>query len=178
MHARELEQASSTAHLVSLTLAQGRVHVRGSIKTVFKGEAVLLADRQPVFLFPGPKAVPLTAAWARERKEVDPRPFQLIVPDGSWSQVKNVQERERAFWRVPCVSLSGIPSRYQLRRSPHAGGLATFEAIAHALRFLEGDAVADALLDVFGIMVEQNLKARGRIPHERDACGPRALLTA
>jgi DTW domain-containing protein YfiP len=178
MHARELDQASSTAHLASLTLARARVHLRGSIETVFEGEAVLLPDHQPLFLFPGPKAAELSRDWVILREAADPRPFQLIVPDGSWSQVKNVQERERAFWRIPRVGLAGIPSRYRLRQSPHPGGLATFEAVAHALRFLEGDAVADALLDVFGVMVEQNLKARGRLPHERDACGPRALVTA
>ncbi len=53
------------------------------------------------------------------------------------------------------------PTRYRLRNEPKAGGLATFEAIARALRILEGEKVYQALDVLFTAMVERTLATRG-----------------
>ena len=66
---------------------------------------------------------------------------------------------------IPCVSLSDQrPTEYRLRAEHRPGGLATFEAIARALRILEGDdgpAIEAAMLAVFHAMVERTLRSRG-----------------
>lgn len=173
MHFREADKASNTARLALLSLPKARVHVRGSIEEVFDAEAVFLPDHQPLYLFPAEQAVPLTGAQVRELERRDPRPFQLIVPDGSWSQARKMQEREPAFRRLPCVALQGLPSRYRLRQGPRPGSLATFEAVAHALSAIEGRDRMSPLFDNFEIMVEQNLKSRGLLPYDRHTRAPR-----
>ena len=61
------------------------------------------------------------------------------------------------------------PSTYRLRSEAHPFGLATVEAIARALRILEGDrggAIELALLHVFHAMVERTLWSRGDLDTE------------
>ena len=65
----------------------------------------------------------------------------------------------------------GPPSRYRLRFEPHDGGLATIEAIARAFGILEGRHIEEALLAIFGAMVERTLWARGAIDASAVALG-------
>ena len=58
----------------------------------------------------------------------------------------------------------GPPSRYRLRCSPDPTRVSTFEAVARALATLEGQAVCDALMRTFDIMVERTLWIRGQLP--------------
>ncbi len=178
MHFREGNKASNTARLAELSLPKARVHVRGSIEGVFDAEAVFLPEHQPLYLFPADRAVPLTEAHVRELERRDPRPFQLIVPDGSWSQARKMLDREPAFRRLSCVALQGRSSRYRLRQGPRKEGLATFEAVAHALGVIEGRDRVSALFDNFEIMVEQNLKSRGLLAYDRLSRSPRSGNTA
>jgi DTW domain-containing protein YfiP len=170
MHFREAQAASSTAHLARITLPRVRVHVRGSIREVFDGDRVLLPDHEPFYLYPSTGSTELTEEWVRGRR--DPRPVQLIVPDGSWTQAKKVYGREPRFRNLPCVRVVPRRSTYRLRRAPREGGLATYEAIACALAALEGAERAAPLFDNFDVMVEQNLKARGMMAYQRGTAGP------
>ena len=57
-------------------------------------------------------------------------------------------------------------SEYRLRDEPRVGGLATLEAIARALRILEGERgpeIERAMLAVFRVMVERTLWFRGKL---------------
>jgi DTW domain-containing protein len=115
-------------------------------------------DCQPLFLFPQPTAVPLTAFAAPDR------PVTLVVPDGTWHQASKMRHRVPGLAEVPCVSLpDGAPSAYRLRTALHSGGLATMEAIGRALGILEGPDVERALGLVFRTMVERTLWSRGRL---------------
>ena len=54
------------------------------------------------------------------------------------------------------------PTQYQLRNEPKTGGLGTFEAMARALRIIEGEAPYQALNTLFLTMVERTLATRGQ----------------
>jgi DTW domain-containing protein YfiP len=96
----------------------------------------------------------------------------LIVPDGTWRQASKVRKRLRGLDDVPCVTLPpGPPSRYRLRFESRDDGLATIEAIARAFGILEGSHIEEALLGVFGAMVERTLWARGEIDASAVALG-------
>lgn len=173
MHHRERLRSSNTANLALLSLPKARVHVRGGLDHVFEGESVLREGFTPLYLFPLERALPLTEDYVRELKQRDPRPLQLILPDGSWGQARKVLEREKAFWNIPVVCLRGLPpSRYRLRTGPSRDGMATFEALAHALSVIEGRDRMAGLFRNFEVMVEQNLKMRGRFPFDRNTCAP------
>jgi DTW domain-containing protein YfiP len=126
----------------------------------------LHSGTRPLLLFPHESALDL------RRLAGSKEPITLIVPDGTWRQASKVRQRVRGLDAVPCVTLPpGPPSRYRLRFEPHDGGLATIEAIARAFGILEGRYVEEALLTVFGAMVERTLWARGAIDASAVALG-------
>jgi DTW domain-containing protein YfiP len=92
-----------------------------------------------------------------------------LVPDGSWRQASRISKRIGAVARAQPVTLPpGPTTRWGLRRENHPGGLATFEAIARALGYLESEAVRLQLESSFERMVTATYQNRG---HDRDAPG-------
>ena len=113
---------------------------------------VPLAD-DAVLLFPGDDARPLDA-WTRP-------PSQLVVLDGTWTQVKRLRHDNPWLHDLPLLGLSPTtPSRYRIREEPAAHCLSTLEAVALVLRAWEPDSTAPAeLLAAFEGMVDRHLAA-------------------
>jgi DTW domain-containing protein YfiP len=130
----------------------------------------------PYLLFPGPKALDLATVRP-------PGPITLVVLDGTWWQAGKLLRRNPRIAALPQLRIApAAPSRYRIRREPHDHCVATIEAIALALRALEGDDVDDravaALLAPFDAMVEHQLAFRARVQDARHlraaiARGPR-----
>lgn len=143
------------------SLPNSRVLVRGH-ESEPQDAFVWDAATRPLLLFPHEDAVPIEQLAHADDED---RPVTLIVPDGNWRQASKVRARVAGMHEIPCVSLpAGVPSIYRLRNEAHAFGLATLEAIARALRVLEGPRgphVEEALLRVFRAMVERTLWSRG-----------------
>lgn len=105
------------------------------------------------------------------------RPTRLVVPDGTWAQVRVLLGRFPALARLPQVRLAPLtPGRYQVRREPRPECLSTIEAILGALRILEPETPGlDALEQAFWALVQgqaQRAKAGQRrhltrLPKER-----------
>jgi DTW domain-containing protein len=149
--ARETAKPTNTGQLAARCLAQSSVVSIGDRRDVTLG-----VPDDAVWLFPSEDAVPLTSAMG---------PLTLVVPDGTWRQARKLRRRFGASHR--CVTLPpGTPTNYGLRAERRDGGLSTLEAIAAALRILEGDACADALLAVFAIMVDRTFWLRGQLADE------------
>jgi DTW domain-containing protein YfiP len=124
---------------------------------------VLRDDEQGVLLFPDDEAVPI------ERFARADKPIALVVPDGTWNQAKKVRHRVPGLEDLPRVKLpeGGAATAYKLRNETKDGGLATLEAIARALRVLEGERgahVEEELLKIFRIMRDRTLWMRGALP--------------
>jgi DTW domain-containing protein YfiP len=170
---REARKPSNTGQLAARCVEGSTVQIVRKHSGPLQPPAVRDGER-PLVLFPAADAVPITAyAGSRE-------PIALIVPDGSWSQARELKQRV-ALRQHPCVTLPSLgPSEYRLRSEPQVGGLATFEAIARALQILEGDtgeATARAMLELFRVMVERTLWFRGKL-HDHEVAGgvPAAAL--
>jgi len=167
----EARKPSNTGLLAARCLARSTVQIRRKGRGPM--QAPLLHDNElPLVLFPSPDAAPLTD-YADSA-----RPIALLVPDGSWPQARSYVHHS-PLRHHPRVTLPALgPSEYRLRDEPQAGGLATLEAIARALRILEGDAaVSDAMLAVFRTMVERTLWFRGKLrDHEVTGGIPSAAL--
>jgi tRNA-uridine aminocarboxypropyltransferase len=91
-----------------------------------------------------------------------PAPAQLVVLDASWSQARRMFRKLGALRGLPILRLPE-PSRAvpRLRAAPAPGRVSTIEAIATALRLIEGDSAADALEELFQLAVAR-ARATGR----------------
>jgi DTW domain-containing protein YfiP len=98
----------------------------------------------------------------RELVAQDRTPIQLIVPDGTWRQARKVHSRHHELKDVPRVKI-GAPnlSKFHLRFQHKPEGMATLQAVAHALGVIEGDLVKAQLLKLYVLRVERTLVARG-----------------
>lgn len=109
----------------------------------------------------GPAALPaLDGAWLlypegeplHRTPAVPPR--QLVVLDATWAQARRMFRKLAALRGLPLLRLPDAPmAAARLRESPAPGRVSTIEAIAGALRLLEGDPPAAALERLFGVAV-------------------------
>jgi DTW domain-containing protein YfiP len=172
-HPRERHVPINTVRLARLSLPDATLR-RGVELDTDPVVADVLAGRggwPPAYvLYPGPDAIDLAVA-------PPPGPITLIALDGTWWQASKLLKRNPGIAALPKVRLApAAPSRYRIRREPHDHCVATIEALAMALRALEGDADDDRfsrLLAPFDAMVEHQLRfAKG----VRDARHLRAAL--
>lgn len=144
----EQRHALNTARLVALAIASATLNVGTNFPDY---ESV---DGRFV-LFPGPEAMPITAALAGELTE-------LIVLDGTWRKARKLLYLNPKLAALPQVRLPAAGgSAYRLRKAPQAGALSTVEAVAQALNLLEQTSRFDALLAPFNRLIEQHIHAMG-----------------
>jgi len=149
-HRTELVKTTNTGKLVVQMLEGASLRARGELTEA----APLPAPAGSFVLFPGPESISLSAA-------LDAGLTTLVVPDGTWTQAKRIARRDPVCRALPSVRLEAMPaSTYRLRRNLREDGLCTLEAVAEALRLLEGDAVADAMLEVFHVWVDRSERLR------------------
>ena len=141
-HHLERWRTSNTGRLAALALPGATLLDHG-------GRAVLPPDAVPrdgawlVY----PEGPPRTVAPA-------PPPQTLVIVDATWSQTRRMRQRIPALRGLPVLHLpiAEMPAA-RMRTSPGPGLVSTIEAIARALRLVEGDAPAAALERLFAIAV-------------------------
>lgn len=153
-HRVEALRSTNTARLVARMVDSATMVLRG------EGAEELPVGRRLV-LFPFEHARPL-------QREDGAEPLTLVVPDGTWSQARRIARRDALAREVEAVTVPARESAYALRRNPRQGALCTVEAVAEALRVLEGDAIADTILGGFVRWRDASLSLRtaqrGRSP--------------
>ncbi|MCE9580396.1 MAG: DTW domain-containing protein [Deltaproteobacteria bacterium] len=91
-----------------------------------------------------------------------PPPARIIVLDATWAQARRMRQRAPGLRGLPVLRLPDAEApAARLRAAPAPGLVSTIEAIARALRLLEGEAPARALEQLFTIVVDQ-ARALGR----------------
>ncbi len=142
------------------------MHVRGEGKERLDLSEILDPVYQPLLLYPSDDAVELNADFVAGLK----RPVLLIVPDGNWRQASKVHHRHQELAQVQRVCLKRkMPeektkaAQKKLRLESTADGMATLEAIAHALRWLEGEEVGASLQQLYEQKLLQTLLGRGTL---------------
>jgi len=103
---------------------------------------------------------PLAGAWLLfpegepAHAAPSPPPQHLIVLDATWSQARRMYRKLDGLRGIPTLRLPDAPMpAARLRDSPGPGRVSTIEAIARALRLLEGDAAAAPLEALFALAV-------------------------
>ena len=161
IHVNELKRSSNTGRLALRALVNSEMRVRGETREALDLRD-LLTDRYRTFLFyPSADAVELD----HELVAQDRKPIQLIVPDGTWRQASKVQSRHHELKDIPRVKVSTPdPSKFHLRFQHKPEGMATLQAVAHALGVIEGDHVKAQLMKLYDLRVERTMVARGWLP--------------
>jgi DTW domain-containing protein YfiP len=91
-----------------------------------------------------------------------PPPERIIILDATWAQARRMRQRAPGLRGMPVLNLpAAIAPAARLRAAPAPGLVSTIEAIARALRLLEGEAPAIALEQLFTVVVDQ-ARALGR----------------
>ena len=169
-HPGERRHAFNTARLATRCLEGATLHVawpdadgRMACRPRLAADAALL--------FPREGAVEV-GAWRGAP------PSQLVVLDGTWSQVRRLQHDNPWLAGLQALTLpEGAPSRYRIREEPAAHCLSTIEAVARALRCFEPDSPApDGLMAAFEALVDAHLRVKGApVARRRVRARPSAL---
>jgi len=158
MHRREWTKPTATGPLALAVLANSELHIQGHRELPLNFRDLDDEVRRTVLLYPG-AGVPVLS---RDLLNEDPRPVNLIVPDGTWSQAARMGKRLPGLEHAAMVRLpEGAKSGWGVRRECHPEGLATFEAIARALGIIESVEVQLRMEELFRLMVARTLEARG-----------------
>ena len=148
-HHLEQHRSSNSGRLAHLALPNSVIVDHGGIR----GPAQVAALDGAWLLFPEGDVC---------TRPPEPPPKQLIVLDATWSQARRMYRKLEWLRGVPILRLpEGAAARGRLREAPSADRVSTIEAIAAALRLLEGDAVADPLNALFALAVDR-ARATGR----------------
>jgi DTW domain-containing protein YfiP len=90
-------------------------------------------------------------------------PISLVVLDGSWPQARRMLQRIPEVRGLPRLALPPpAVARPRLRRGRDAGEMSTLEAIACAIAFVEGEAMAAPLFALHDLFVERSIPAHDR----------------
>jgi DTW domain-containing protein len=159
VHARELKRTTNTGRLAIQALTNSEMRIRGEGR-----EALDLSDwvKDPSYrtllFFPAESAQELTPEFLAE----DPRPIQLIVPDGNWRQASKVHTRYPELSHIPRVMIK-TPNRSErhLRAETTPEGMATLQAIAEAVKVIEGEKAYQPLIGLYQAKLNATLAGRG-----------------
>jgi DTW domain-containing protein len=158
MHRREQNKPTATGPLALAALPNSEVRIQGHQDRPLDFSDLDIPGRRTLLLYPGDD-VPILDGNFMNR---DDRPVTLVVPDGSWRQAARMGKRLPGLAHAEMVRLpEGPQTEWGIRREDHSQGLATFEAIARALGIIESPAVQSGLEELFRLMVQRTLKARG-----------------
>jgi DTW domain-containing protein YfiP len=155
IHAKELKRTTNTGRLALQALTNSQMHIRGQIGAPLDLTSLLVPEYETYVLFPSEDAVNL--------EDLRPqKPIQLIVTDGNWRQASKLNTRQPELSHLPRVKISAEnTARHHLRKEHFSEGMATLEAIALALRVIEGDVVGDSMMALYEKKLKATLEGRG-----------------
>lgn len=161
IHAREMKRTTNTGLLALKALTNSTLRVRGQqadVKKALDLSDLLSAEYDTLLFYPSDDAVELTTDYLRRFV----KPIQLIVPDGNWRQASKVHYRHHELQNIPRVMISEInTAKHHLRAESTEYGMSTLEAIAKALRVIEGDETGLKLQALYDLKLSRTLQARG-----------------
>ncbi len=160
VHAKELKRTTNTGRLAMRALINSEMRVRGLGREPLDLANVVTSEYRNLVYFPSEKAVELNEELVAQ----DPRPINLIVPDGNWRQASKVPSRHKELVELTHVKISqanGATAHLRAESTEH--GMATLEAIAHALKVIEGPEVFHQLFAFYQAKLERTLSARPKM---------------
>ncbi|MDD4975585.1 MAG: DTW domain-containing protein [Bacteriovorax sp.] len=160
IHAKELKRTTNTGRLAMRALTNSEMRIRGKDREALDLSDLLSPAYRTLLFYPSDNAIELDQKLVSEST----LPIQLIVPDGNWRQASKVHYRHHELQDIPRVMIS-TPNTADLhmRAESTEAGMATLEAIAHALGIIEGEKVKETLMKFYREKLEGTLKGRGQL---------------
>lgn len=158
VHAKELKRTTNTGRLAIQALTNSEMRIRGKERTAMDLGDLLVPEFRTLLFYPSDDAIELTPEFVSR----EPRPIQLIVPDGNWRQASKVNTRHKELADVPRVAIRAAnTSPYHMRAETTQEGMATLQAIAEALGVIEGAEVRARLMELYEAKLKATLVGRG-----------------
>ncbi|MBA2404861.1 MAG: DTW domain-containing protein [Bdellovibrionales bacterium] len=158
VHAKELKRTTNTGRLAVSALTNSEMRIRGEERTTLDLSDLLIPSYRTLLFYPADDALELDQKLVSESS----LPIQLIVPDGNWRQASKVHYRHHELKKIPRVKISfANTAPLHIRAETTEAGMATLEAIAHALGIIEGPEVKEVLMNFYLKKLEGTLKGRG-----------------
>jgi DTW domain-containing protein len=158
MHCREIKKPTATGPMALSILSNSELYIHGIPERPLDLRSLSTEGRRVLVLFPGEGATALNEL----DRVTDSRPISLVVPDGNWRQASRVPHRVPGLREAELVTLpQGPETAWGIRRETREGGLATFEAIARAIGWLESLDAQREMENYFDQAVRATLQMRG-----------------
>jgi len=158
VHAKELKRPTNTGRLAIKALSNSIMKIRGNGKEPLDLTDLLSDEYDSYLFYPCEGAVELTPELINKSN----KSIQLIVPDGNWRQASKVHHRHKELSHLPRVMISTPNTSTLFMRAENTPeGMATLQAIAHALKIIEGEDVYEKLIAVYNEKLKRTLQARG-----------------
>lgn len=158
IHHRELSRSSNTGLLALRALVNSEMRIRGEGREALDLKDLITLQYRTFLFYPSGDATELDEALVMQ----EPRPIQLLVPDGTWRQARKIHSRHPELRELPRVKISTPNnSTFQLRAQSRPERMATLQAIAQGLGIIEGDLVRAQLMKLYYAKIERTLKGRG-----------------
>lgn len=165
IHAKELKRTTNTGRLALKALTNSEMRIRGEDREPMVLSDLLTSSYRTLLFYPSDNALELDHKLVSE----SPLPIQLLVPDGNWRQASKVHYRHHELQDITRVKIS-TPNLagLHIRAETTETGMATLEAIAHALGIIEGEGIKKILLELYRKKLEETLKGRGKLKEFND----------
>ncbi|WP_159930993.1 tRNA-uridine aminocarboxypropyltransferase [Oceanicoccus sp. KOV_DT_Chl] len=153
-HPSESRHAIGTARIAELSLLH--CQLLNSDNDQDQRQLKHIMQQQPLLIYPGEDSTPLASI---DNTTIRP----LLFIDASWRKSRRMLFENPQLAALPKVQLTPTSrSRYQIRKQPDAQAIATVEAIAQTLGFLERNSTKYApLLASMEWIIAQQIKAMG-----------------
>lgn len=159
IHAKELKRTTNTGRLALKALSNSEMIVRGLDHSPLDLSHLISEEYRTLLFYPSDDAVELNEDLVKESS----LPIHLIVPDGNWRQASKVHYRHRELDNVLRVKISAPNiATFHMRAETTEAGMATLEAIAHAMGIIESETVKEKLLKFYKRKLEETLRGRGQ----------------
>lgn len=159
VHYKELKKTTNTGRLAIKSLLNSEMRVRGEIGKPSDLSDLIHDQYQCLLFYPSKDAVELN----QDLLKTLAKPIHLLVPDGSWRQASKVHTRHQELYSVPRVMIKELNLATQhLRRENSQEGMSTLEAIAKAMRVIEGEEVYEVLFQIYQAKLRNTLLGRGQ----------------
>ena len=158
VHHREVTRSSNTGLLALRALVNSEIRIRGETRDALDLSDLITPEYRTFLFYPSDDAVELDNQLVAQ----DPRPIQLIVPDGTWRQARKVHYRHHELKDIQRVKISTPHvTAFQLRAQQKPERMVTLQAIANGLGVIEGDWAEAHLMKLYHAKVERTLIGRG-----------------